>query len=382
MTRQSKAEYVEKMRGRYAPAGREYRTKLIDECCEVCGYHRKHAIRLLNGKPAGCGRKPGPKPKYGPAELAVLEELWLVMDRPCSKLFRANIPIWLPFYEREYPLERQTHKKLLKISPSTIDRILQPVRRKHGSHGLGGTRPNLSLKFQIPIRTHHRDIQVPGYLQADTVAHCGRSMDGDFVWSLTMTDVETQWTENRAVWNKGYDGVAQAVSAIEADLPFRIRGFHSDNGGEFLNHHLWRYFRNRDEPVDFTRTRPDHKDDNAYAEQRNWTHVRQLLGFQRIEDAKLIPIINKLYEAWDLMHNLFCCTQKLASKAKIGSHYSRSYEKKPMSPAQRLIESDHVNEAVKTYLTEQMTSINPIQLKKFIDHHQHLVLSQLRQHPL
>lgn len=379
MTKQSKEEYLEKMRRRYVKAGREYKTKLIDECCEVCGYHRKHVIRLLN-KEAGSAKKqrPGPKRKYGSGVVAVLEELWLVMNRPCSKLFKGNIPIWLPFFAKDHLLDAETREKILEISASSMDRIMRPVRRKHGSHGLGGTRPNLALKFQIPIRTHHSNIDRPGYLQADTVAHGGNSMEGDFAWSLTMTDVETQWTENRAVWNKGYHGVAQAIREIEDGLPFPILGFHSDNGGEFLNHHLWRYFRKRDEPVDFTRTRPDHKDDNAYAEQRNWTHVRQLLGFQRIEDPEWIPLINKLYVAWDLMHNLFCCTQKLESKTKIGSRYKRAYEKKPLSPAQRLIGSNHINEAMKTHLTEKMTNINPLQLKKFIDHHQHLVLSKLR----
>jgi hypothetical protein len=300
------------------------------------------------------------------------------MGRPCSKLFRSNLAVWLPFYERKARISLETRSKLLAISAATIDRIMRPVRRKHGSHGLGGTRPNLALKFHIPIRTHHGDIDRPGYLQADTVAHGGNSMEGDFAWTVTVTDVETQWTENRAVWNKGYDGVAQAIKSIEEDLPFAILGFHSDNGGEFLNHHLWRYFRHRKEPVDFTRTRPDHKDDNAYAEQRNWTHVRQLLGYQRIEDPELLPTINTLYEAWDLMHNLFCSTQKLESKTKQGSRYTRRYQKNPKSPAQRLIESEHTNEAIKTYLTEKITNINPIKLKKFIDHHQHLVLSKLR----
>ena len=378
MTRQSKAEYIEKMRRRYAKAGREYKRRLIDECCEMCGYHRKHAIRVLNA--ATCAKKgrPGPKPLYGNAELEVLEDLWLLMDRPCSKLFRANIAIWLPFYERDHSVAPATRANLQKISPASIDRLLRPVRRKHGSHGLGGTRPNLALKFQIPIRTHHGGIENPGHLQADTVAHSGGSMEGDFVWSLTMTDIHSQWTENRAVWNKGFHGVAEAIQSIEEGLPFKIQGFHSDNGGEFINHHLWRYFRERPDPVDFTRTRPDHKDDNAYAEQRNWTHVRQLLGYQRIEGPELIPTINKLYEAWDQMHNLFCCTQKLKSKAKTGSRYKRSYEKKPMSPAQRLIQSDQVDELTKTFLVEQMTNINPIALKKFIDHHQQIVLSKLR----
>ena len=378
MTRESKAEYVAEIGWRYAQAGRPYKKILLDQLCEVCGYHRKHAIRLLNQKTRPASSKPGPKPKYGQRIAEVLEDLWLLMNRPCSKLLQGNIPLWLPFYEQDHSISSVTRCKLLQISPATIDRIMDSVRRKHGSHGLGATRPNLSLKFQIPIRTHHGDIDRPGYLQADTVAHGGNSVEGDFVWTVTMTDVNTQWTENRAVWNKGYQGVAKAVENIESGLPFPILGFHSDNGGEFLNRHLWRYFRDRDRPVDFTRTRPDHKDDNAYAEQKNWTHVRQLLGFQRIEDPDLIPTINALYEAWDLMHNLFCCTQKLQSKAKRGSRYVRHYEKRPRSPAQRLIGSEHTNEAMKTHLTEQMTNINPIKLKTFIDHHQRQLLSVLR----
>ena len=123
---------------------------------------------------------------------------------------------------------------------------------------------------------------------------------------------------------------------------------------------------------------PYANNDNAYAEQRNWTHVRQLLGYQRIENPELVPIINDLYQAWDLMHNLFCCTQKLESKTKEGSRYKRRYQKTPKTPAQRLIESEHTIEATKTHLIEKMTNINPIKLKKFIDHHQQLVLSQLR----
>jgi len=378
MTGKSKEEYLQEIRWRYAGAGRRYKKILLDQCCELCGYHRKHAIRLLNQKNKPTLKKPGPKAKYGKVVVKTLEALWLMMNQPCSKLLKANIPLWLPSYAKNKSVSQDTRKKLLKVSAATIDRLLKPSRRKYGSHGLGATKPNLSLKLKIPIRTHHGNVDRPGYFQADSVAHGGNSTEGDFVYSVTMTDVSTQWTENRAVWNKGYHGVSEVIKNIEDNLPFSILGFHSDNGGEFLNHHLYRYFRNRTEPVEFTRTRPDHKDDNAYAEQKNWTHVRQLLGYQRIEDPDLIPTINALYEAWDMMHNLFCCTQKLLSKTKIGSRYQRRYEKIPRSPAQRLIESKHVDQAAKTFLTEQMTNINPIKLKTFIDHHQRKVLSVLR----
>jgi hypothetical protein len=378
MVNQSKKEYVEVMRRRYAGAGRAYKKKLLDEVCEVCGYHRKYAIELLNRKPSPKRGRPGPRRLYGEAVREVLKDLWLLMDRPCSKLLKANIPLWLPHYERDHPTVPALRVGVLQISPASMDRLLKPVRKQYGSHGLGTTRPICPLKHQVPIRTHHTQVAEPGYLQADSVAHGGDSTEGDFVWSLTLTDVFSQWTESRAVWNKGYSDIARSIEQIEQVLPFRIRGFHSDNGGEFLNHHLYRYFRNRDVQVHQTRTRPDHKDDNAYVEQKNWIHVRQLLGYQRIEDPKLLPTINHLYEAWSLYRNFFCSTQKLLSKTKVGSRYRRRYEPEPRTPAQRLFDAPGTNEAIKTHLTELRLNLNPLRLKRFIDHHQHLVLSALR----
>jgi hypothetical protein len=378
MVNQSRREYIEIMRRRYAGAGRPYKKKLLDEVREVCGYHRKYAIALLNKGVTKKRRRPGPHRFYCDGVRDVLRQLWLLMNRPCSKLLKANIPLWLPHYERDNPIAPPVRAKVLQISPASIDRLLTPVRKQYGSHGLGATRPVMALKHQVPIRTHHDDIEEPGYLQADSVAHGGNSVEGDFVWSITMTDVFSQWTESRAVWNKGYSDIARAVEQIEGILPFRIKGFHSDNGGEFLNHHLYRYFRGRDVHVDQTRTRPDHKDDNAYVEQKNWIHVRQLLGYQRIADPNLVVVINHLYEAWSYYRNFFCATQKLLSKTKIGSRYIRRYETAPKTPAQRLLELPCTNEAIKTHLTEVLVNTDPIKLKRLIDHHQHKVLSALR----
>jgi len=378
MVNESRQEYVEVMRRRYAGAGRLYRQKLLDEVCEVCGYHRKYAIELLNRKSLKRRCSPGPRRIYGDAVQEVLKELWLLMSRPCSRLLKANLPFWLPHYERQHPLLLPLRAKVLQISRASIDRLLKPVRRKYGSHGLGATRPVSSLKHQVPIRTHHDDVVEPGYIQADSVAHGGNSTEGEFVWSITLTDVFSQWTECRAVWNKGYSDIAKAIQQIEETLPFRIKGFHSDNGGEFLNHHLYRYFLNREVKVELTRTRPDHKDDNAYVEQKNWNHVRQLLGYQRIDNPSLLATVNRLYEAWNLYRNFFCSTQKLLSKIKIGSRYYRRYEEKPKTPAQRIFEASSTDEAIKTHLTGILVHIDPIKLKSLIDHHQHIVLSALR----
>lgn len=377
MVYQSKREYLEKIRHRYAHAGRRYKHKILDEFCAICGYHRKHAIRLLRQQSSTCRHRPGPTSLYKDDIKAILKYFWLVTNRLCSKLLKAALPLWLPYYPEQRSLTPEIRKQLCKISPATIDRLLRPIRKQYGSHGLGATRPVHTLKLQIPIRTSHRNVDRPGFIQADTVAHGGDSTEGDFVWSLTLTDVFSQWTESHAVWNKGYANIAQAIAEIEEHLPFTILGFHVDNGGEFLNHHLWRFFRRRQPPVQFTRTRPDHKDENAYVEQKNWTHVRQLLGYQRIDNPDLLPTINRLYEAWNLWHNLFCPNLKLLSKEKIGSRYVRRYAA-PRTPAQRLIESTEINELLKTHLTEKLTNVNPINLKKFIDHHQHLVLSVLR----
>jgi len=233
------------------------------------------------------------------------------------------------------------------------------------------------LKNQIPIKTDHADVNKPGVMEADTVAHCGNSLDGSFVWSLTLTDIFSGWTENRAVWNKGYEGVKQAIFDIEQTLPFALTGFHSDNGGEFLNHHLIRYFHERNMPVDYSRGRPCHKNDTAHVEQKNYTHVRLLLGYQRIENEHRIPLINQLYETWAFFNNFFSPTLKLIEKKKDGSRYIKKYDI-PQTPYQRLMNSADIFEPVKTLLTETFCNLNPFTLKHQINFKQHQILKELR----
>jgi len=183
-----------------------------------------------------------------------LEYIWLCANRPCGKRLKPLLLNWLPWYENEQGvIEVTTRKHLQTISTRTLDRLMKPVRQRHGQRGKCGTRPGTLLKNMIPIKTHHADVNKPGVMEADTVAHCGNTLEGDFVWSLTLTDIFSGWTENRAVWNRGYEGVRQAIQNIEELLPFRLTGFHTDNGGEFLNHHLIRYLQDRKEPVTYTR---------------------------------------------------------------------------------------------------------------------------------
>jgi hypothetical protein len=378
MVQQSKREYLAAILTRYGKAGRMAKRRILDEFCSICGHHRKHAIRLLN-RPAGRTRqRPGRPATYGAAECKVLEALWLSANRPCALRLKAAIPLWLAHYERRYgALAPEVRQHLPEISPRTLDRLLKPVRRKHGQRGRCGTRPALQLKHRIPVKTDHADVQIPGVMEADTVGHCGARMDGNFLWSLTLTDIYSGWTVNRAVWNKGYDGVKQAIQDIEEHLPFRLSGFHSDNGGEFLNYHLVRYFENRQPPVAFSRGRPYHKNDTAHVEQKNYTHVRLLLGYSRIEEPALCDPINELYRAWELFNNFFCPSLKLLRKEKVGSRYIKQYDT-PQTPHQRLMCSSEIPELMKTSLTELQCNLDPFGLRQQIDHKQSQILSQLR----
>jgi len=272
MSQESRREVLGKMVERYGGRGREGRRRLLDEVCELCGYGRKYAIKLLGGKTplAGGGRgRGGPRPRYGEAEKPVLKAIWLSAEQPCGKRLKAAVPLWLPDYEREVgTLGAELRGRLLAMSAATMDRLLAPVKVSLGSRGRCGTRPGTLLRHQIPIRTEHWDVSGPGWLEADTVAHGGESMAGDFCWTVTLTDVHTQWTETRAVWNKGQYAVQERIAEVEAALPFAILGFDSDNGGEFINWHLADYFRLRKTAVAFTRSRAYRKNDNARVESR------------------------------------------------------------------------------------------------------------------
>jgi hypothetical protein len=223
------------------------------------------------------------------------------------------------------------------------------------------------LRNQIPIRSGTWDISKPGFVEADTVAHCGTSLAGDFVWSLILTDIHTAWTESRAVWNRGSTDVVTQTRDIEQCLPFQLLGFDCDNGSEFLNHHLLRYFAERDRPVHFTRSRPYRKNDNAHVEQKNWAHARHLLGYDRISDPALVAPINDLYaHEWSLLQNHFCPSVKLLSKTRIQSRYRKTYAP-PSTPYQRVMACPHVSAASKKRLKHLHQQLNPFKLKTTIE---------------
>lgn len=379
MGKHEKRIYLGAIRGRYRKAKRADKGKILDEFCSVCGYQRKYAIRLLGSKPAISPRRPGrPSPYNQPALLTALRRIWLATDQMCSRRLVAAMPLWLPHYEAHFGvLDPSLRLMLTGISPASIDRLLKPIRVQHPK-GLSGTKPGTLLKNQIPIRTMHWDITLPGFMEADTVAHCGNSLAGDFVWSLTLTDILTGWTECRATWNKGSSGVLEQIKAVEQALPFRLRGFDCDNGSEFLNHYLLRYFSEHPVKPVFTRSRPYKKNDNAHVEQKNWTHVRQLFGYERLGHSTLVAPMNMLYaNEWSQLQNHFCPTLKLKKKERIGARYRKQYHT-PETPYQRVINCENVTDNTKSKLQTQHEMLDPFDLKQQIDTKLRAIFSMLK----
>lgn len=369
MGKNERYAYLEAVRGRYRDADREHKSIILGEFCQVCGYNRKYAIRILNRRRERVKGRPGRRPVYGTEELQkVLRRIWLATDQMCSKKLVSAIPLWLPFYQETYgKVSVETGQKILSVSAATIDRLLLPTRLKRRKKGLGGTKPGSLLRNQIPLRTDNWDISEPGYLEADTVAHCGNSLFGDFIWSLTLTDIHSGWTECRATWNNGAHGVIEQIKDVEGSLAFPLQGFDCDNGSEFLNHHLLRYFTDRKPKIKFTRSRPYRKNDNAHVEQKNWSFVRHLLGYDRLEDPRLVELINTLYRnEWSLYQNHFCPTFKLLEKKRRGSKYLKKYES-PQTPYQRLINSNLVAREKKEQLQSCHKNLNPFILKRKIE---------------
>lgn len=365
---------LKRLRERYRQATKFEKIKILDEFCENFGYDRKYAINLLQArrldinKSISC-KKRGPKPKYQPDKIVpILKEIWFASDQVCSKKLEALIPYWLPHYEAMYgAIEPDTRDKLLTISSPTIDRILAKTKFQFKTKGKCGTKPGTLLKKQIPIHNNYWDEGEPRFLEADTVAHCGDSIAGDFVWSLTMTDIFSTWTELRATWGKGSTGVIEKIKCIENNLPFKIKGFDSDNGSEFLNHSLLNYFTDRKEKVAFTRSRPYRKNDNAHVEQKNWSCVRQLLGYDRFDNKEIVDILNDIYmNEWSLLNNYFIPTMKLEKKIKNGSQIKKIHSK-PITPYERLLASEHMNQLQKQLLTNKYKILNPLKLRKELE---------------
>lgn len=339
MSHKSKQEYFQVMYERYQQASPSEKPHLLDEVCRICHWHRKHAIRNLN-QPWRERRPRRPAARgftYSARTLSILTEVWKAAGYPWSLRRKALLPLWLPWVRRHFRLSPEIEQELLTISPRQMDRRLRLQKRRIRHRIYGRTKPGTLLKHQIPIRTTHWDVTTPGYVEVDLVAHSGDSASGEFIFSLNITDIFTGWVETRAVMGKGQIGVLAALEEMRLALPFALKGLDSDNGGEFINAHLLHFCRHHG--IAFTRGRPYKKDDNAHIEQKNWTHVRKVMGWERYDTARALKAMNRFYGGpWRVMMNLFQPSIKLKTKVRKGSRLTRRYDV-PQTPLDRLVAS-------------------------------------------
>ena len=276
-------EYLRAIYDRYRQAGRKSKKVILNEFCASTGYHRKYAIRLLNReRPEKRPRPPRRRGvSYSPETLAVLRSVWEAAGYPWSLRLKALLPSWMPWIRKRFRPRPEVERQLLKISPRQIDRRLKAARAHRRRRIYGRTKPGYLLKHQIPVKTDRWDVASPGYSEVDLVSHSGNSTRGEFGHTLNVTDIHTTWTESRAVRGRGEEAVQRALNEMAGTLPFPLLGVDSDNGSEFINWHLKAWCEQKE--IQLTRGRPYKKDDNAHIEQKNWTHVRKLLAWDRYD---------------------------------------------------------------------------------------------------
>jgi hypothetical protein len=365
----SRWEYLRRIFGRYRHALKAVKSQILDEFCEVTTYHRKYATRLLNGPPPEARRprrkRRARRPTYSAQTIRLLAAIWEASGYPCAARLKALLPIWLPWAKRRLSISSAVERQLAAISARQMDRRLAAHKSTVKRRLYGRTKPGTLLRHQIPIKTDHWDTRGPGFTEIDLVSSSGDNATGDFIHSLNLTDIHTTWVETRAVMGKSQAGVQTGLEQIRALLPFALKAIDSDNGSEFINHHLLRYCREKS--IAFTRGRPYKKDDNAHIEQKNWTHVRKLPGWERYDTPQALEAINTLY-AGDLrlMQNLFLPSMKLVEKKRIGSRLRRRYDA-PRTPLDRVTECAEANAASVAHLNDLRARIDPFRLSRSID---------------
>ena len=367
MGRRSKREYLRAIHARYGQVVRTEKSRILDEFCRICGYHRKAALRLLNG-PLPTRRLPRRRPprlRDSAQALSLLLAVWEAAGYPWSVRLKALVPLWLPWIRPRFRLTPALEGQLLAISARQIDRRLAAHKHRLRRRLYGRTKPGTLLTHQVPIKTDHWDVTTPGWTEIDLVSHSGACAEGAVAHALTLTDIHTTWTESRAVLGKGETGIVAALEEMRQGLPFTLHGLDSDNGSEFLNYHL--IGSARAHRLQFTRGRPYKKDDNAHIEQKNWTHVRKLLAWERYETPQALAAINTLYQHdWRVMMNLFQPSVKLRQKVRVGARLTRRYDaaQTPLDRVAACPEADRLKVRVLQQLRQRL---DPFVLSQRID---------------
>ncbi len=368
LTMETRKEVTKVYSRRYARAGsKKEKGAILDEVCEMTGWHRKHAIRVLSGKasPAGAARgRRGPKPKYGVEHRRVVGRVWAILDFPCSKRLKAGMRDVVEALRRsghDLGVSGRVEREVCEMSASTLDRMLAHDREAMAPKGRSTTKPGSFLKSQIPIRRGRDwDDAALGFMEIDTVAHGGGSARGEFCFTLDATDVASGWTELRAVRNKAEVHTLGAMRAIRERMPFELLGIDSDNGSEFINAHFLRYCEA--EGLVFTRGRPYTKNDGCFVEEKNWSVVRRVVGYARYEGDEACALLNDIYDRQRILANYFMPSQKLVSKTRDGARVVRFHDD-ALTPYRRIMKMRGVGKAARDRMRSEFKSADPLALR-------------------
>jgi len=368
MSYRAKRELLLQIAPRYREASSALKEVILDEFVAATGYVRKYAIRLLNHpvEQKLTITRPRP-PRYGPEVQHALHLAWTAANHICAKRLVPFLPTLVTSLEQHghLHLSEECRAQLLSMSPATADRILQPYRKQE-RHGLSTTRSGTLLKKQIPIRTFQEWNEIkPGFLEADLVAHCGTHADGSFLYTLTLTDIPTGWTECLPLLNKSQEMVIAALKRAQQLLPFPILGIDTDNGSEFINVELLTFCEQ--EQITFTRGRPRKSNDQCYVEQKNGQIVRQVVGYDRFVGELAYRQLTELYRALRVYVNCFQPSMKLQIKQREGSKVRRTYDQ-AQTPMQRLLASGAVSPTKQQELLRITAALDPLRLLQQLEH--------------
>ena len=367
MSQNSKHELIDAVRTRYRKANKNEKQQILNEFVASTGYHRKYAIRVLNQTDWHKHPKKRGRQKIYQGEVVVaLEQIWEICGKICSKRLHPFLPEMVKVLERygELQLSSKTKILLLQMSRATIDRCLKRARQKH-LRGLSTTKPGTLLKKAILVRTYTPwNEEKPGFLEIDLVAHCGDSSEGPYVSTLTATDISTGWTECLSVLPHDKHSVFKSIKIMRSRLPFALLGIDSDNGSEFINDILFQYCQYQ--KITFTRSRPYKKNDQAHVEQKNWSIVRQLIGYDRFETQAQCLLLQSIYQDLRLYSNFFQPVLKLISKETVDRKTIKRYDT-AATPYLRVLASSDIPLGIKTHLTNRYVQLNPVKLRITID---------------
>jgi hypothetical protein len=373
MTLAAKRELLKALRPRYLKASKAEKGRILDEFVAATGYHRKYAIHLLkNGPPPRRSHQRRSPSPYTAEVVAALVQIWEASGYLCSKRLQPFMGEWLETLERhgELCFEPPIKALLGQMSPATIDRKLQRARAQRGrQRGLSTTKPGTLLKDAIPVRTFadwHE--QQPGFVEVDLVAHCGDTTAGTYLNTLCLVDVHTHWCELAALLNQGQAATFAALKTLRQQLPFALLGLDSDTGSEFINDQLHRYCL--EEQITFTRARPYRKNDQAHVEQKNWSAVRRVVGYDRYESPQAHALLTAIYADLRLFLNFFQPTMKLLAKTRLGSKVHKRYEP-AQTPYQRVLASPPVTDEDQAALRQLYPTLNPLALQRHFEAHLH-----------